>query len=385
MTTNLTLAKYPPIRGGLESVVQPIGADENEWRKGVNVQSAFVGETFVSGYGGGSWGSIAGGDEKPVNQPGSDWDFEPVTIGDIFDCGALGAPGTPQGDIVRLHAERLLERKRYRDLAAILHSGEAYPCGSSGPGGYTLTYDVDTDTLVIVSSDGADFTNVDSIGFVSNGIGSLALGADFVVDSAVQITVASPAATKLNAGPLTDLDFLDGATSLGEWSGFLELDADGSASSLPVYNPGLQTVAELADGYDDDAPGSIRGVLQGLLDGVCDVWHTDPVFHVSRAWMPHFLGDIVRWDAATESFYFGPHRVSFDCYPNEGPSGTTTNADGSEVWIYASMPPVVGVGGSVEVLAARNARQNTYQVRAEQEAIIAFDATLVIAGKATVA
>lgn len=300
MTANLPLKAYPGIRGGLESVVAPLPLTEDEWRRGVNVRSSFVGELYVSGYGGGSWGAVDEGDEKPVNQPGSDWDFFPVTIGDIFECGALVPQGSPAERDIQFHAEALLEREQYRKLAELLYTGETYVCGD--------LEDANDDGDVDDPDEGVDFTN-----------------------------------------------------------------------------PGFIALAELPVGYDDGAPGSIRGVFQGLLDSVCDVWTSDPVFHVARAWMPHFLGDVVKWDEATQTFRFGPHLVSFDCYPNEGPAGTTTAVDGSEVWVYASMQPMVGIGDNVEVQRARNARQNTHQIRAEREAIIAFDATLVAAAKATVA
>lgn len=289
MTAILPLQDQPPIRGGLRSISDPLPLEENEWRSGVHVSPALGGDTFTSGYGGGSWGSIEGGDEKPVNELEPGVDFTPGTIGTIFDCGGPGSPGTPIGDTVRQRAEALIERRSWSDLARLLHTGETYRCG--------------------------------------------------------------------------------------------DLDSNGDADET---NPSLQGLAVTPAGYDDGAPGSIRGVLQGLLDGVCSTWHTDPVFHVARAWMPHFLGDIVRWDESTDTFRFGPHLVSFDCYPNVGPAGTTTAADGSEVWIYASMRPLVAFGG-VEVVSARHYRQNTYQVRAEREAIAIIDPTLVSAAKALVA
>lgn len=161
--------------------------------------------------------------------------------------------------------------------------------------------------------------------------------------------------------------------------------ADGSEP-----NPSLQSTAILPDGHDGITPGSIKGALQGLLDGICAApnglaWHSDPVFHIPRAWMPHFLDHIMRWDEATGTFRFGPYRVSFDCYPNKEPDvGGTTAVDGSEVWIYATLPPQLAFGDQMQTQLVRAPLRNHYTARAERTAIVAFDTSLVMAAKALV-
>lgn len=297
MTAILPLQSPPRIRGGLASVSQVLlGLDgqplpESEWNKGVQWTNFGAGDTFVSGMGGGSWGTIEDGDEKPVNDnPGGEL-FDPVMLGAMFSC-EMNAPNGVLGDVSRARAEALLERSTYSDLARLLATGEAYRCGA----------------------------------------------------------------------------------------------ADGSQP-----NASLQSEAVFPDGHDGITPGSIKGALQGLLDGVCGgpdgtAWKADPVFHVPRAFMPHFLGDVVRWDEATQTFRFGPHLVSFDCYPNQAPTagGGTTNPDGSEVWIYATLPPGIAISEQVDTQLVRAELRNVYTARAERAAIVAFDTSLVLAAKALV-
>lgn len=146
----------------------------------------------------------------------------------------------------------------------------------------------------------------------------------------------------------------------------------------------LAPLASVPSGSDPNNPGGIRTALQGLLDGACGCFNSDPVFHIPRAWMPHFLGDVVRFDESTGTFRFGPHLVSFDCYANQDPSGTyATNPDGSEVWIFATAQPFVAVGeeDSVRVLTRE---QNNYKALVERHAIVAFDPTCALMSKAAV-
>lgn len=160
----------------------------------------------------------------------------------------------------------------------------------------------------------------------------------------------------------------------------IDCDPDAQITTLPG-------VAQLPDGYVDNAPGTIEGVMHGLLDGVCAYLHTDPVFHVARAFMPHFFRrGIVHWDEVGGFFRMGPHRVSFDCYANVGPAGTTTAGDGSEVWIYASTPIELATADpdADSVSAVRTQLQNIYRVRVEREFIAVFDTEGVYAAKALV-
>lgn len=148
----------------------------------------------------------------------------------------------------------------------------------------------------------------------------------------------------------------------------IDCDNDATLETLP-------NIAQTPDGYDDDNPPSIRGGLQGLLEGVCAHWHSDPIFLAPREYMPHFLGDIVRWHEELDQFRFGPHAIAFDCFENVGPAGTTTNPDGSEVWVYALLPIQLAVADPVDdsISAVRTHLQNVYRVRVEREFLAAFE------------
>lgn len=161
-----------------------------------------------------------------------------------------------------------------------------------------------------------------------------------------------------------------------------KLQAVGQYGSNFENSTSIQTNFVTPDGFDDLNPGNIRGTMQGLLDSVCGCSNSDPVFHIPRAWMPHFIDEIVTWDEATGKFWFGPHEVSFDCYPNELVP-YTTNPDGSEVWIYATARPMVAVEEE-DVTTVLTRSQNNWSVRVERHAIVAFDATCVYAAKATI-
>lgn len=156
----------------------------------------------------------------------------------------------------------------------------------------------------------------------------------------------------------------------------------------PGANPTLQGVAKLPEGYDDDAPGNIEGVVQGLLDMVCAGSKSDPVFMAPLSWKSHFSRrGIVRWDEEQQAYILlGTHRIAFDCIDNVGPDGTTTNDDGSEVWIYAMLPPDVSVAaeGDGDVVAARAELRNVYHVRVERQFGYWFDTNNVYAAKATI-
>lgn len=154
-------------------------------------------------------------------------------------------------------------------------------------------------------------------------------------------------------------------------------------------NPTLVEVAQLPDGYVDLTPGSIEGVIQGLLDMVCAGAHTDPAFLAAYSFKSHFTRrGIVHWDEAQQAYILlGTHRIAFDCIDNVGPAGTTTAGDGSEVWIYALIPPQVAVADEEgdDFIAARAELRNTYHVRGERQFGYWFDTSQVYAAKAGVA
>jgi len=159
---------------------------------------------------------------------------------------------------------------------------------------------------------------------------------------------------------------------------------------IPTFGANGQngtTIADLATvpgGFDPDAPGDIRGTIQGLLDGVCGCSNSDPVLHIPRAFMPQFLDDIVEWDGASGKFRMGPVEVSFDCYDNVDPAGVyETLTDGSEVWIFATAKPLIAIA-EVDDVRVLTREQNNYKVMVERPAIIAFDPTCVFKAKAKV-
>jgi hypothetical protein len=162
-----------------------------------------------------------------------------------------------------------------------------------------------------------------------------------------------------------------------------------------VQNPSLSGMAspvtgdpQYPAGFNPATPGDIKGTLQGLLDLVCECYHSDPVFHIPRSFMAYFLNDgIITWDESAGVFRFGPHLVSFDCYSNIGNDDieavSPTLTDGSEVWIWTSARPMVAFG-SEDVITNLERRQNSYQALVERPAILAFDTSCFGAAKATI-
>lgn len=165
-----------------------------------------------------------------------------------------------------------------------------------------------------------------------------------------------------------------------------KLETQGEYAGTPEVGASLASSLQFPAGFDELNPGNLAGTLQGLLDSVCECSHSDPIFHVPRAWMPHFLAaDLVEWDEPSGRFWFGPHEVSFDCYPNEDPTGANTNTatDGSEVWIFATARPYVAMSEDDEVQVLTR-RQNDTTVLVERHGIIALDLTCAWGAKATI-
>lgn len=162
----------------------------------------------------------------------------------------------------------------------------------------------------------------------------------------------------------------------------LTVDEDGNY----VANPALVNTMQLATGFVNNDTHDLLDAITYLLGDVCGCFATDPVLHVPRRFMGHFLTNgLVTFDPSSGIFYLGPHRVSFDCYPNAGTGAmegaNPTVQDGSEVWIYATLPPVVGLGEE-DYVSVLTHRQNNVKARVERAAIIAFDTTCVKAVKA---
>lgn len=162
------------------------------------------------------------------------------------------------------------------------------------------------------------------------------------------------------------------------------LETHGNYAGADEIGTSIGSEMVVPAGFDPDAPGNLRGTLQGLLDSVCACSNSDPIFHVPLAWKSQFIGDLVRWDEATQKYWFANHEVSFDCYPNEDPTGTyATNPDGSEVWIFATARPLVEIEEEDTVVLLTR-ELNNWKARVERHAIVAFDPTCVYGAKATV-
>lgn len=156
-------------------------------------------------------------------------------------------------------------------------------------------------------------------------------------------------------------------------------------------NHSLLADAVVPDGFNPAAPSGILQTIQGLLDHACECWDQQLVFHVPRPYLPYFLAlDIVEWDNVDQVYRMGDHLVSFDCYQNLGPDvfstgGLTPNPDGSEVWIYATSQPLVGLDSDIMVQSTiNNPRLNLYDVVAEQGAIIIVNPCCMVGAKARV-
>lgn len=174
------------------------------------------------------------------------------------------------------------------------------------------------------------------------------------------------------------------------WSEVASLLQDGITDGPEAGNNFSFEDATLAPGFDPAAEGDIAGTLQGLLDTVCSCFGTDPVFHVPRPYMAQMLKtDLVVWDEASETFRFGPHMVSFDCYSNIGPAAVEGGAnptltDGSEFWIWASSQPMVAWSDGPETVTSIAVRRNENLVRVEQEVIAVIDSGCLYAARARV-
>lgn len=165
-----------------------------------------------------------------------------------------------------------------------------------------------------------------------------------------------------------------------------KLETQGQYAGSSEVGASLASSLQFPAGFDELNPGNLVGTLQGLLDSVCGCSNSDPIFHVPRAWMPHFIAqDLAEWDDASGRFMFGPHEVSFDCYPNEDPTGVNVNTatDGTEVWIFATARPHVAMGEDDEVRWLER-RQNESTVLVERHGIIALDLTCAFGAKATI-
>lgn len=162
------------------------------------------------------------------------------------------------------------------------------------------------------------------------------------------------------------------------WSEAAKLLHDGTTDGPEAGQNFSLKDATAAPGFDPAAPGSIEGTLQGLLDIVCNCSSSDPVLHVPRAFMSQFMTQtLIRWDEPTGTFRFGPHLVSFDCYPNLGPDAVEGGAnptpiDGSQVWIWATSQPLVEWSAQERVRTVAP-RRNEHLLRVEQDVIVTID------------
>jgi hypothetical protein len=231
-------------------------------------------------------------------------------------------------------------------------------------------------------------TNIDTgNAIVEKPVSPVGVGAPFFPVTIEKVVECGPGATQTAIGDIAretargSLDRQVYKVLARVFQGLLpNLSADG------VPGGGINQYVSTPPGFDSNNPKDLRGTLQELLYSVCDCSNSDPIFHVPRAWMPHFIAqDLVEWDELTGKFWFGPHEVSFDCYFNRDPTGSyATAVDGSEVWIFATARPMVAVSAEDDVRVLER-RQNTYTALVERHAIIAFDPTCVRMSKASVA
>lgn len=156
-------------------------------------------------------------------------------------------------------------------------------------------------------------------------------------------------------------------------------------------NVSFKTDATVPAGFDPLVPAGIVNTMQGLLDAACTCWDQQLVFHVPVAYLPHFLAKyIVEWDEGAGVYRMGAHLVSFDCYTNLGPDAVDPDdripaADGSEVWIYATGAPLIGLDPDIDVHSSiLDARINLYNVVAEQGGIVLMDSCCIVGAKAAV-
>lgn len=168
------------------------------------------------------------------------------------------------------------------------------------------------------------------------------------------------------------------------WQRLAQVLSDGVVNGAGGANPSLQSVAEVPDGFDPDAPAGIPSTIQGMLDSQCSAWDAQRVLHVPQQYLPHFLTQyLVEWDADVGVYRMGTHLVSFDCYPNLGPEGDEPAEDGSEVWMYMTDAPMAAFDSEV-IESATHVRLNRTTASAESGAIIAFNTCGVVAAKALI-
>lgn len=173
------------------------------------------------------------------------------------------------------------------------------------------------------------------------------------------------------------------------WSEAARLLQDGvvySGENAGGLNPGLKD-ATLAPLFVEAANGTLREAVAQVLQISCACLRSDPVLHVPRQYLPHFLAEaLVQWDPARSLYHMGPIDVSFDCYANEGTAaveagGNPTAADGSEVWIWATSRPLVS-WSSEEIVGTVHAQRNENYVRVEQGVIAMIDPDCIYAARA---
>lgn len=172
-------------------------------------------------------------------------------------------------------------------------------------------------------------------------------------------------------------------------------DVGRDAAGVPDRNPSVVYDGQVPANFNNNSPSTLRGTMQGLMDAACTCWDQQLVFHVPRPYLAQFLHErLVVWDEADGVYRMGDHLVSFDCYPNIGPDQDFAGnaqpdqnvpaADGSEVWIWATSRPMIGLDEVMDDYSHRDVRQNSYDVVAEQGAIVMVDPCCIYAAKAVV-
>lgn len=179
---------------------------------------------------------------------------------------------------------------------------------------------------------------------------------------------------------------------LGELAqeGFDRLLSRGIASQLqsnPVGNnsPSLNSVAS---DITPATPADIVNTLSGLIGAAeCDCTSTEVIIHAPLRAIPFFVErDIIEWDESRGQWHMGPYYFSFDCYSETGPGDVDTNADGSEIWLYATGPVEWSIGPAEtpnehdSIVPPTN--DQTYLI--EHLSVLRFDPCCVTAARAVI-
>lgn len=192
------------------------------------------------------------------------------------------------------------------------------------------------------------------------------------------------------------LEVAQGGLALREWSMLALTMYDGlvgnGAAGDENPNPSFYGSATLVPSQSFTAPAPIPNTLEGMLDTYCSRWSGEVVIHVPQQFLPYWIDQELVTLGEDGVYRHGHHRVSFDCYPNSGPTqavddssdpdATVDPPDGA-FWMYMSSVPRVGFA-DVSSGESTDPQQNMHSAVAERGAIITFEPCSVVAALASV-